>query len=94
MQENFVGLEMLLEINKCDGCYIPMFFVCLVVIFFWRGGGGGCLSVCFVFYPGCYRTTLMYRYLSKQHILFYIFLHVHFMFEFADLKFHLKSLFN
>lgn len=30
MRDYFVGLEMLLEINKCDGCNIPFFF----------GGGG------------------------------------------------------
>lgn len=41
MQDYFVGLEMLLEINKCDGCNIPIFFLM---------GGGGVSSDCLVFF--------------------------------------------
>lgn len=65
LQEYSVGLEMLLEINKCDECYIPM--SCLFGGFFFWGGGS---SDRLVFYLGRYRTTFMYSCLGKQHILY------------------------
>lgn len=82
MQDYFVGLEMLLEINKCDGCNIPIFFLM----------GGGVSSDCLVFFilvvivqHSC--TTIQ---VNNTFFFFYIFLHVHLMmFELVDSNFHL-----